>query len=112
MNTQSAAAAAARIQEGVGDKLRYDWNAYDAFFQKKQDTNATKFADTVNDTYLKTSGEKNGIASYGEVCDLLVNWHIQTVVLPAITVERSYFDPYDENQVDLSGIVNARENFG
>ena len=112
VNTQSAAAAAARIQEGVGDKLRYDWNAYDAFFQKKQDTNATKFADTVNDTYLKTSGEKNGIASYGEVCDLLVNWHIQTVVLPAITVERSYFDPYDENQVDLSGIVNARENFG
>lgn len=112
VNTQSAVAAAARIKEGVGDKLRYDWNAYDGFFQKKQDTNATKFADTVNDTYLKTSGEKSGIASYAEVCDLLVNWHIQTVVLPAITVERSYFDPYDENQVDLSGIVNARESHG
>mgnify|MGYP000832535696 CR=1 FL=1 len=43
-----------------------------------------------------------------QVCDLLVNWHIQTVVLPSITVEESPFDPYDETQVDLSGIVNAR----
>ena len=112
VNTQSAAAAAARVKEGIGEKLRYDWNAYDAFFSQKQDTKATKFADTVNDTYLKTSGEESGIASYAEVCDLLVNWHIQTVVLPAITVEKSAFDPYDETMVDLSGIVNARENHG
>ena len=112
VNTQSAAAAAARIKEGVSEKLRYDWNAYDAFFSQKQDTKATKFADTVNDTYLKTSGEESGIASYAEVCDMLVNWHIQTVVLPAITVERNVFDPYDETMVDLSGIVNARENHG
>ena len=112
VNTQSAAAAAARVKEGIGDKLRVDFNAYDAFFNQKQDTKATKFADTVNDTYLKTSGEEKGIASYAEVCDLLVNWHIQTVVLPSITVEKSAFDPYDETMVDLSGIVNARENYG
>ena len=112
VNTQSAAAAAVRVKEGIGDKLRYDWNAYDAFFSRKQDTRATKFADTVNDTYLKTSGEASGIASYAQVCDMLVNWHIQTVVLPSITVEKDAFDPYDENMVDLSGIVNARENHG
>ena len=46
--------------------------------------------------------------SYAQVCDLLVNWHIQEVVLPAIEVVESRFDPYDETQVDLSGIVNAR----
>ena len=63
---------------------------------------------TVRGTELKVSGDESGIASYGEVCDLLVNWHIQTVVLPSITVEESPFDPYDETQVDLSGIVNAR----
>ena len=112
VNTQSAAAAAARVKEGVGEKLRTDFNAYDAFFSQKQDTKATKFADTVNDTYLKTSGEESGVTSYAEVCDLLVNWHIQTVVLPSITVERNVFDPYDETMVDLSGIVNARENHG
>ena len=108
VNTQAAAAAAARVKQGVGDTLRTDWNAYDAFFNQKQDTKATHLADTMNDTYLKTSGEKQGISSYAQVCDLLVNWHIQTVVLPSITVEESPFDPYDETQVDLSGIVNAR----
>ena len=112
VNTQAAAAAAARVKEGIGEKLRNDWNAYDAFFRQKQDTKATKIADTVNDTYLKTSGESEGIASYAQVCDLLVNWHIQTVVLPSITVERSYFDPYDETMVDLSGIVNAKGGIG
>ena len=38
-----------------------------------------------------------------------MNWHYQTVVLPGLTVEEKLFDPYDEKQVDLSGIVNAKE---
>lgn len=108
VNTQSAAAAAARVGNGVSEKLRGDMAAYESFFSSHQDSAATNFADSVNDTYLKISGDESGIASYGQVCDLLVNWHIQTVVLPSITVEESPFDPYDENQVDLSGIVNAR----
>ena len=64
--------------------------------------------ESVNDTYLKTSGEQSGIKSYSEVCDLLVNWHIQEVVLPSIAVEETPFDPFDETQVDLTGIANAR----
>ena len=71
-------------------------------------TTSSDLASSVNDAYLKLSGEEGGSDSYAEVCDLLVNWHIQTVVLPSITVEDSPFDPYDETQVDLSGIVNAR----
>lgn len=86
VNNQSAAAAAARVSAGVNDNLKFDMAAYNSFFNSR----------------------KSGVASYGEVCDLLVNWHIQTVVLPSITVEESPFDPYDETQVDLSGIVNAR----
>ena len=108
VNTQSAAAAAARVSNGVSDLLRADMNAYSNFFRSHQDDSATRFADNVNDTYLKVSGDASGVASYGEVCDLLVSWHIQTVVLPSITVKESPFDPYDETQVDLSGIVNAR----
>ena len=112
VNTQSSAAAAARVKSGIGEKLKKDFNAYDAFFNQKQDTKATKFADTVNDTYLKTSGESSGVASYNQVCDLLVNWHIQSVVLPAITEEKTAFDPYDKTKVDLSGIVNAKGGIG
>ena len=68
---------------------------------------ATAVADTVNDTYIKANGDERGTASYGEVCDFLVNWHIQTVVLPSQVVEEDKFDPFDESQVDLSGLVHA-----
>lgn len=108
VNNQSAAAAAARVSAGVNDNLKFDMAAYNSFFNSRKSTAATNLADAANDTYLKVSGDESGVASYGEVCDLLVNWHIQTVVLPSITVEESPFDPYDETQVDLSGIVNAR----
>ncbi len=108
LGISASAAASARITDGVSELLRQDMNDYSAFFAAKKNDSATKLADTVNDAYLKTSGDESGIASYGEVVDLLVNWHIQTVVLPSITEEVSRFDPYDENQIDLSGIVNAR----
>ena len=106
----NAAAAAARIDSDVSDLLRRDLKYYDSFFSTRKDEKATKVADTVNDTYLKTSGESAGIASYGQVCDLLVNWHIQQIVLPELTITVAPFDPYDETQVDLSGIVNAGGN--
>ena len=108
VNSSAAAAAAARVKDGESELLRRDLRYYSDFFSSKKSNAATELADTANDTYLKVSGDSSGIASYGQVCDLLVNWHIQTVVLPSISVEDSYFDPYDESMVDLSGIVNAR----
>ena len=103
-----AASEANRINGNVSQLLRRDMEDYDRFFQSRKNSFATDVAETVNDAYLKASGESAGTASYGQVCDLLVNWHIQEVVLPAIAVEESRFDPYDESQVDLTGIVNAR----
>ena len=108
VNTQASAAATARVANGVGDRLYQDLVNYNTFFSSKKSTTATNVADTLNDTYLKVSGDSSGVASYGEVCDLLVNWHIQTVVLPSLTIEEKVFDPFDETQVDLSGLVNAR----
>ena len=109
MNTEEAAGAAARVASGVGAKMQHDLDQYDAFFAKKRNDTATRVADAANDTYLKASGDKAGVASYGQVADLLVAWHIQQVVLPAITEHQVPFDPYYESQVDLSGIANARE---
>ena len=108
VNHASASAAAARVKAGVSKALQQDMDYYSQFFRSKESTIATNVADTMNDAYLKTSGDTSGIASYGQVCDLLVSWHIQTVVLPSISVEESKFDPYDGSQIDLSGIVNAR----
>ena len=107
INTMESSAALARLSTGISDEMQHDLKAYDAFFNSKRSDTATTVANTANDTYLKASGDESGVGSYGEVCDLLVNWHYMTIILPTITEEVTPFDPYDETQVDLSGNVNA-----
>ena len=108
VGSPKAAAAAARIQSGINGAFAQDLKSYSQFFSEKMDESSTALADTVNDTYIKSSGDESGVSSYGEVCDLLVSWHIQEVVLPAQREEAvSTFDPYDESQVDLTDIVGA-----
>ena len=108
VNTPEAATSAARIQAGVNAPLSRDLKAYSKFFADHRNDSATRVADVANDTYIKVSGDDAGVASYGQVADLLVSWHIQEVVLPAQKTEaEESFDPYDENQVDLSGIAGA-----
>lgn len=110
--TTEASAAAGRVKSGVSDLLYRDLQYYNDFFNDNRSETATNVANVANDTYLKVSGDEAGVASYGEVCDLLVAWHIQQVVLPGITETEEAFDPYDEGQVDLSGIVNAKTEDG
>ena len=104
VKTVAAQQFAADLRDDISSHLQKDLDDYNNFFQSHQDASATEIANTANDTYLRTSGEKAGIASYSQVCDLLVNWHIQEVVLPSIAVEESHFDPYDKTQVDISDI--------
>jgi len=98
-------ASASAIKSECSQELLRDLEAYDAFFRDNRDETATRVADTVNDTYLKASGDAKGIASYGAVCDQLVNWYISQYATPEDLGEPQ-FDPFDEAQVDLSGIVN------
>ena len=108
VNSAEAAIASARIAAGVNGNFAHDLNAYSRFFTENQDEGASNLANTANDAYIKVSGDEQGIDSYGEVCDLLVNLYIQEIILPAQEEDaKSTFDPYDENQVDLSGIVGA-----
>ena len=108
-NTMEASAAAARVASGVNEELKHDMDEYTRLFSSRQSKTATKVANTANDTYLRTSGDSAGIRSYGEVTDLLVSWHYQRVILPTITTQEKKFDPFDEKQVDLSGIVHAKD---
>ena len=101
-------AAAQRIDTMANAQLAQDGANYSRFFAEHADEQAGKVADTVNDTYIKLGGDERGTASYGAVCDYLVCWHIQQVVLPSQIEEEQEFDPFDETQVDLSGIANAK----
>ena len=62
----------------------------------------------VTDTYEEAT-EANELR-YGSVCDYLVNWHIDQYVVEEVVEEK--FDPFDESQVDLSGLVNAKKQEG
>ena len=101
-DSNDAAVAAEKLAEGENEFLRHDMEAYQRFFRRHLDENASRLANTVNDTYLKVSGDKDGVDSYNSVSDLLVSWHYQEVILPTITDEEVEFDPKDESQVDLT----------
>lgn len=100
--------AAQRVAQGVCADMRHDLEQYDAFFSGNKSETATKVVDTANDTILKASGNEEGVESYNTVSDLLVNWYFQEIVLPTQVEEEVLFDPLDETQVDLTGIVNAK----
>ena len=95
------------VAAGACPELKNDMSSYSAYFSSRRDDKATKVADTVNDTYLKTSGDEDGIASYSNVCDLLYSWYYQQEILANHIVEEDPFDPFDETQVDLTGNVHA-----
>ena len=102
IGSTSANAAAAEVAAGIGEFVKSDWNYYQNFFNQHHDKQASKLADTANDTYIKVSGDESGTKSYDEVYDLLVSWYIQEIYLPAHKEEEQSFDPLDKNQVDLS----------
>ena len=104
-----ASAAAARIATGVNEYLKADIAEYNAFFIQHQKPAASSVANTVNDTFIKVSGDESGVRSYGEVCDLLVSWHIQEIVMPGQDSDNSDFDPTDKDQVDISDILEGRQ---
>lgn len=100
-----ASAAVGRVSAGASSQLQHDMAAYDKFFRDHRHEGATKLADDANDAMIKAIGDEKGIASYGEVTDLLVSWHIQEVVIPSQQTDEQKFNPYDPNQVDLTGLV-------
>ena len=105
--TADAVAAAARIDLQVNAYLRFDINRYNHFFSSHRNETLSVVGDTVNDTYIKVSGDEQGTASYGKVSDLLVNWYIEEMVMPYMDQEEENpFDPMDKDYIGgiLEGI--------
>lgn len=106
VNSTLASEAAARIQADVCPELKRDIAAYDAFFNTRRNDTTTKVVDTANDTYIKASGDSQGIQAYDAVCDLLVSWYIQEYDV-SDQEEEVTFDPFDPAQVDLTGLPHG-----
>ncbi len=105
----AAASETQKVRDGISDTLQKDLSNVDLFYSSNKGGFASGLARSANRLYLKLSGDPAGISPSNDICNLLVNWHIQQVVLPSIAVTETHFDPYDETQVDLTGIVNAKQ---
>lgn len=97
-------AAAETVAAGCTAALQQDLDAYSDFFNENLDKDAEKLGKALDNVYLLASGTKDGGKVYGSFCDYLVNWYIEEYVEEE-EVEAK-FDPYDETQVDLSGLPN------
>ena len=100
------AGAAETIAAGCTEALAADIEGYDRYFDEKRDDKlTTRLVSTVTDTY--NDATTNEEIRYSSMCDYLVNWHISEYTEPEEVEVK--FDPFDEAQVDLTGLVNARE---
>ncbi|HIT34252.1 MAG TPA: DUF3810 domain-containing protein [Candidatus Faecousia intestinigallinarum] len=95
---------AQEVAGGESSLLKQDLAAYRDFFAGRQDQTATNLANKANDTYLKISGDEQGVASYQDVSTLLVSLYHKEVVLPAQVIPEPEFDPLDSSQVDVTDI--------
>ena len=100
-DTSTAKNAAKELKAGLLPQFQADLTAYSAHYSANIKPSASKVATTVNDSYIKVSGDESGTKSYEEVCTLLVSWYIQEIYLPAHQDEIVKFDPLDKSQVDL-----------
>lgn len=98
LTTSTGQAAANRVKAGVNAQLRWDLDTYDAFFAGSDGAATAGSAIYLQKTYLE------GI-EIPSVCDLLTSWYVQEYILPLQVEEEVVFDPFDESQVDLSGMV-------
>ena len=97
-------AAVEAIDEGICAELYQDINELGDFFLQNQDEDLIRLVTTVTDTYEEATTDET--VRYSSACDYLVNWHIDQYVEEEIVEEK--FDPFDESQVDLSGLGNYK----
>ena len=107
MNVTSAQNAAKQLQKNENSYLRQDLELYNSSFATGSDhayydPEATLTVRSLSDEVVVTDTPERA-----NVADYLVSWHIQQYVLPLLKEEEVKFDPLDETQVDLSGLVNT-----
>ena len=103
--TSAAQASATETDKGVNEKVRHDLQSYEKFFGEAQaENNRAPIPEAAKDENSPIS-----FSEYSNAADLLTNWYVQTYIVPQHVEEEAPFNPLDPNQVDLSGLVNAKK---
>lgn len=106
--TSTAQACAANTNKGVNPTMRKDLDAVFDFYGEAEST--ANVQATANITASDSEITLISFSSYSDVADLFASWYIQEYIIPVYEEENPVqeFDPLDESQVDLTGIVNAK----
>lgn len=91
ISANSGAAASLRATES--QELQHDIAAYSAYLKQFEGKTQDK-ATAVNDKYLRSVGQEQGVTTYGNVTDLLVNWYLKNWDPDLEKEEEPLFDPY------------------
>ena len=105
ISTSTAQAATRKLDAEVGSNMRTDLNACIKFYGERVEEANVQAEANITDQ----GGEMTLISfsSYKSVTDLFASWYIRDFILPNYAEVENEFDPMDETQVDLTGIVNA-----
>ena len=63
-----------KLWSEMPEKIRGDFAAYSAFFDKYRDNVAADISDAVNNAYIESHNQPEGVRSYGLVADLVVSY--------------------------------------
>ena len=101
---------ASRVDTQASAKLRNDVDAWEVFIAPSLEPKAPNVLDKLESKLPEKfrTQEEDPILVEGEIVDLLIRWHHETVVLPSITEPEIVFDPYDETQIDMTGLPNVK----
>ena len=66
-------------QDDPGVKLLLKDRQDTSEYYRKYDSPLQEISDQINDTYLKTFSQKEGIRSYGMVVDYMIAWHLKNL---------------------------------
>ena len=110
-NVSSAQSAVQALAQSESSQLKQDLEVYNNSFAPGSDNAYHEEVKPVKKPkFLKKNAEGEeetvDLPERADVADLLVSWHIQEYVLPLLKEEEVKFDPLDETQVDLTGLVN------
>ena len=103
--------AASTVDSQASPKLRSDVDDWEVFVAPSLKVEEPDLRDKLESKLPEKfrSQEEDPAAVEKEIVELLVSWHYDTVVLPSITEPEVQFDPYDETQVDLTGLPNVKK---
>lgn len=105
--TTTAKSCADQNDSGVNDLMRGDLKACQKFFTRDSDA---ENVDTESEQILIADNDGVSLIEFSEysgITDMLASWYIQNYIAPTQQEAEQPFDPYNTDQVDLTGLVNA-----